>query len=335
MLGILGDSLPYQTTMRGVLARTVCVKEQIILPSFDLSPTSIAVTGATGHLGGSIANKLAIAGIPQTLIVRDAARAPKLPGAKVAVSSYADAYNSRKALEGVSQVLMVPATESPQRARLHQSFIDAASDVGVAHLTYVSFYGASPGATYALARDHWDTEQHLRASGLEYTILRSNIYADIFAALHGEDGIIRAPAGSGRLAPVARNDVADAAVAVLKGGLEYGGSTYDLTGPEALTFHEIAQTLSAFARHAVSYHPETPEEAYKSRTKHDTTAGQLTSEVSTYIAIANGELDGVSADIVRLAGHPAMTFQQYLECRWARLFLRGVNLAASSLLSQE
>jgi NAD(P)H dehydrogenase (quinone) len=68
-----------------------------------------------------------------------------------------------------------------------------------------------PTATFTLARDHWHTEQHIRASGMAYTFLRDNVYADLFRYLAGDDGVLRGPAGQGRVAGVAQDDIADVA----------------------------------------------------------------------------------------------------------------------------
>jgi uncharacterized protein YbjT (DUF2867 family) len=77
----------------------------------------------------------------------------------------------------VPTVLMVSASETPDRVDQHISFIDAAIAAGVEHLVYISFYGASPTCTFTLARDHHATEEHIRASGLRFTSLRDNLYA--------------------------------------------------------------------------------------------------------------------------------------------------------------
>jgi NAD(P)H dehydrogenase (quinone) len=85
----------------------------------------------------------------------------------------------------------------------------------VAHLVYISFYGAAPDATFTLARDHWQTEQHIRERGLTFTFLRDNLYADFIPLMPGADGVIRGPAGDGRVAAVAQDDIADVATATL------------------------------------------------------------------------------------------------------------------------
>src|SRR5690242_8985194 len=131
----------------------------------------IVVSGATGRLGGRVARRL---GVELRLLVRDPARAPQVPGAEVAVAAYDDRKALRSALRGADTVLMVSAAETPGRVAQHRNFVDAAASAGVRHLVYTSFAGASPQATFTLARDHWATEQHIRNSGLEWTFLRDN-----------------------------------------------------------------------------------------------------------------------------------------------------------------
>src|SRR4051812_14306553 len=272
----------------------------------------IGVTGSTGRLGGRIARRLADAGVPQRLLVRDPARAPQLPASTVATASYDDADAVRNALTGVSTVLMVSGAEHPDRVGQHRTFIDAAVDAGVEHLVYVSFLGAAPDSTFTLARDHWSTEQHVRARGLAATFLRDSLYADFFPMMTGEDGVIRGPAGDGRVAAVAQDDVADAAVAVLRDPAGHAGASYDLTGPEALSMEEVAQTVTAVTGRPVRYLPETLEEAYASRAGYGVPDWQVDAWVSTYTAIAAGELATVSSAVPDLTGHPARSLADVL-----------------------
>jgi NAD(P)H dehydrogenase (quinone) len=82
--------------------------------------------------------------------------------------------------------------------------IDTAVACGVQQVVYTSFFSAAPDATSTLARDHWATEQRLREAKLSVTFLRDNLYLDFFPFMIGEDGVIRGPAGRGRVASVAR-----------------------------------------------------------------------------------------------------------------------------------
>ncbi|MEU0692474.1 SDR family oxidoreductase [Streptomyces niveus] len=275
------------------------------LPPDPSADTTFAVTGSTGRLGGRVARLLAADGIAQTLIARDPARAPRLPGATAVPGAYGDRDDIVRALAGVDRVLMVSASETVDRVDQHRAFVDAAVEAGVGHLVYISFYGAAPDATFTLARDHWHTEQHIRASGVPFTFLRDNLYADFTPGLVGDDGVIRGPAGQGRAAVVAQDDIADAATAVLTHAPQHMGATYDLTGPQALTFDEIAAVLTTATGRTVTYRPETVEEAYRSRASYGAPDWQLDAWVSTYTAVAAGELDGVGDGVTRLTGRPA------------------------------
>ena len=265
----------------------------------------IVVSGATGRLGGRVARRLAAAGIPQRLLVRDPGRAPRLPGAEVAVAEYGDPDAVRRALAGAGTVLMVSGSESTDRVDRHRSFVDAAAAAGTGHLVYVSFLNAAPDATFTLARDHWATEQHIRASGLPHTFLRDSLYADFLPMMTGADGVIRGPAGDGRVALVAQDDIADVATAVLRDPGPHAGATYDLTGPAALSFAEIAALLTEVTGRPVRYHAEALDEAYASRASYGAPDWQVEAWVSTYTAVAAGELSTVSDDVLRLTGHPA------------------------------
>jgi uncharacterized protein YbjT (DUF2867 family) len=127
----------------------------------------------------------------------------------------------------------------------------------------------------------------------------------------GEDGVIRGPAGDGRAA-VAQDDIADVAVAVLLDPRRHDGRTYDLTGPEALSLAEIAQTISDVTGRPVRYHAETLEEAYASRARYGAPEWQVDAWVSTYTAIGAGEMAAVSDAVPTLAGHPATALPQLL-----------------------
>ncbi|MGY1697300.1 SDR family oxidoreductase [Geodermatophilus sp. SYSU D00814] len=273
---------------------------------------TLAVTGATGQLGGRVARRLAAAGTDQRLLVRDPARAPGLPGATAVRAPYADGDAVRAALEGVSTVFMVSASETPDRVDQHRTFVDAAVAAGVAHLVYVSFLGAAPDATFTLARDHWATEEHVRARGLPATFLRDSLYADFAPALVGEDGVLRGPAGDGRVAMVAQDDIADVAVEVLRDPAAHAGRTHDLTGPEALTLAEVAEALTAVSGRPVRYHAETVAEAYASRAGYGAPGWQVDAWVSTYTAIAAGDLAAVSPAVPELLGRPARTLAEVL-----------------------
>ena len=140
---------------------------------------------------------------------------------------------------------------------------------------------------------------------MAFVFERMSLYLDFIPLLAGEDGVIRGPAGDGHVAPVARADVADVAAAILADPSPHDGRTYDVTGGERFTLAEAA------ARLGVRYDDETVEEAYASRGRYGAPDWQVEAWVTTYEAIARGELDVVSDAVERLAGHPPRTLDHF------------------------
>lgn len=277
-----------------------------------MTEPSIAVTGATGVLGGMVARNLAEQGTPHRLLVRTPANAPRLPDTTVHTFSYGDQAASQSALAGAHTLFMVSAPESAKRLDEHRSFIDAAAAAGVAHIVYTSFAGAAPDATFTLARDHYVTEEYIKGSGMDWTFLRDAFYIDLLEHFIGDDGVIRGPAGDGRAAFVARADVARTAAGVLVNAASHNGRTYNLTGPEALTLTEVAATISRIRGRDVTFHNETIEEAYASRASSGAPDWQLDAWVSTYTAIATGSMATVSTNVEDITGERPMTLEAYL-----------------------
>jgi NAD(P)H dehydrogenase (quinone) len=272
----------------------------------------IGVTGATGAIGGGVASRLAERGLEQRLIVRDASRAPQLEGAEVVeAAGYADGESMRRAFEGVDKLLLVSAAESANRRAEHESAIDAAAAAGVRHAVYTSFLSAAPDATFTFGRDHYFAEEHIKASGMAWTFLRDSIYLDFIPLFAGEDGTIRGPAGDGRFAPVARDDVADvAAVALAEPGHE--NQSYPLIGPESLTLAEAAEIITRVTGREVRFVNETLEEARESRRPSGAPDWMIEGWVTTYSQIATGEMDEVADTVERIAGHPPITLEEFL-----------------------
>lgn len=275
---------------------------------------TLAVTGSAGGLGGRVAARLAGRGVAQRLIVREPAKAPVHEGVEIAVaSSYGVASEMRDALSGVKTLYMVSGREAPERVGEHRIAIDSAKTVGVERIVYVSFLGADPEATFTFARDHWATEEAIRASGLAFTFLRSSLYADFMPVFAGPERTIRGPGGSGRFAPVARDDLADAAVAVLTADGAHDGRTYELTGPELLTLAEVAARLSAYTGREYRYEEETVEQARESRRDLGLPDPIVEGMISSYLAIADGSLEVRTDAVAELTGHGPLTLEQCFE----------------------
>lgn len=270
----------------------------------------VAITGSTGHIGRLVADKLA--DLSPTLVVRDPARAPAISGSHVVVADYTDASNSVYALDGVDVLFMVSASENKFRRVQHRTFIEAAATAGVRHIVYTSFFGADPNAVFTLGRDHADAEAAIRGSGMQFTLLQNNFYSDLIPFFADESGVIRGPAGDGRVSALARADVADVAAQILRDPASHAGATYELTGPEALSLDEISTRAGAVIGQHLSYTRETVEEAFASRAHYGAEQWQLGAWVSTYTAIAQGKTERVTDHVALVTGHPARTIEESL-----------------------
>jgi NAD(P)H dehydrogenase (quinone) len=221
---------------------------------------TIAVTGATGQLGGLILESLRRDHPTADLVavVRDAGKAAPLADAGIAVR--VAAYDDRAALEtalvGVETLMLVSGSEVGRRVDQHRNVIDAAGAAGVGRIVYSSAPGATD-TTLVLAPEHAATEDYLTASGLGYTIGRVNWYTENYApqiAAVRETGTLVAAAGDGRVASATRRDFAEGFAALLSSD-DHRDEVLELTGDVAWTFDDLAAALSPLAGREVVYQP--------------------------------------------------------------------------------
>jgi NAD(P)H dehydrogenase (quinone) len=293
-----------------------------------MSPV-IAVTGVTGAVGGRVVERLAARGdVPLRLVVRDAARAPAVPGAEVVENpgGYADPAGFRAALDGVDTLYLVSAAEAEDRLQQHFDAVDAAVAAGVQRIVYTSFLGAKDDAVFTLVRQHAATEDRIRQSEVRATFLRHSMYADFvpfFATPEGGRAVIAAPAGEGRTSFVSRDDLADVGAAVLLDDSgRFDGQALEVTGPEALSMDDAARVLTEVTGIPTEYRPQTVEEAWATRRPSGHPDWEIEGWVTSYLAIAAGELSAVTDVVPTVTGHPARTVAQHLRSHpedWAHL----------------
>ena len=275
----------------------------------------IGMTGVTGKLGSYVADLIDQKGIASIHLARRPERAKVYASAKIRKMVYANTPEVVEALKGIDTLLMVSARENPERVKEHKDFLDAAKLAGVQHIIYTSFYGAGEKATFTLSRDHAQTEAYIKELGFTYTFLRDNFYLDFLIDLALENGEIRGPAGRGRVSAVARKDTSRVAAEILLNPKEWENQTLNLTGPEDLSMEEIVELLSKNTGKTITYVDESVEEAYESRKKWPAQTWEYDAWVSTYTAIKAGEQAGVSTDVEKVLGCPAMSLIDVLKER--------------------
>ena len=206
---------------------------------------TIAVTGATGHLGRLVIDKLK----PKTCeaivaLVRSPSSAGGL-GVAVREADYAKPATLKPALAGVDVLLFISSSEIRERAQHHHNVIEAAKAVDVKRIVYTSLLHADV-SPMSLAAEHRETEAKLKAAGIPHTILRNGWYTEnhtdsIGGALAG--GAVIGSAGNGKFSCATRADYAEAAVTALA-GTGHDGKTYELAGDHAYTLSDFAAEIS-------------------------------------------------------------------------------------------
>ena len=225
----------------------------------------ILVTGGTGTTGSDVVRGLAEAGAERVRVMtRDPARAAfaRDAGFEVVAGDFDRPETLDAALAGVEKALLLSAPD-PRQVAQQSAFIQAARRAGTRHVVKLSAIGADASAARGgIQMWHGRSEDELKASGVAYTMLQPNVFMQNLlgsARTVAEQGGIYQPLGGARVAFVDARDVAAVAVrALTEGGHE--GKTYVLTGPEALTYYEVAERLSEVVGREVRYVPVSPEQ---------------------------------------------------------------------------
>jgi uncharacterized protein YbjT (DUF2867 family) len=204
----------------------------------------ILVTGATGANGSELIRRLSAAGMPVRAMVRTR-RGGSMPGVEVVIGDFDQASSLQWALSGIERAFLV--SNSSERAETQQlGFVKVARDAGLRHIVYLSRVNADKDSTVRLLRAHGILEDAIASSGMAFTHLRPNLYMQgllRFRASILSESRFAAPMGAARVSMVDVRDIAAvAARALTEDGHE--GKTYDITGPDALTYGEAAAHLT-------------------------------------------------------------------------------------------
>lgn len=205
---------------------------------------SLVISGASGQLARSVID--ALDDPSQLILVTRDPDALDVPGAQVRHGDWERSETLEAAFAGGEKLLLISGPKVGERVPGHKAAIDAAVAAGVRSIAYTSIVNPSDSNPIAVAAEHRATEEHLRASGLGWTMLRNSIYADLqinAMQVALATGTHVTNAGDGRTSYVAREDCARAAAAVLETE-GHDGREYDITGPEALSAHDLAALFS-------------------------------------------------------------------------------------------
>ena len=267
---------------------------------------TIAVTGATGHLGRLVIGKLQNH-VPATdviALVRSPEKAAGL-GVEAREADYDRPETLGPALAGVDTLLLISANEVGKREAQHRNVIEAAKQAGVKRIVYTSLLHADR-SPLSLAGEHAATESALKASGIPFTILRNGWYTENYTgsipgALAG--GAFIGSAGDGRISSATRADYAEAAVAALTGD-GHEGKTYELAGDEAWTLGDLAAEISRQTGRTIPYR-NLPEAEYAAALAGFGLPESLAQAIAGWdVSASRGALFDDSRQLSRLIGRP-------------------------------
>ncbi|NED99181.1 SDR family oxidoreductase [Phytoactinopolyspora halotolerans] len=272
---------------------------------------TIAVTGATGHLGRLAVEALLTRGVAAGDIVA-AVRSPEKAadlsarGVQVREADYTKPDTLATAFSGVRRLLLISSSEVGQRLAQHKNAIDAAKAAGVDLIAYTSILRART-SPMKLAAEHKATEEAIEESGLTYTFLRNGWYVENYTenlAPALQFGAILGSAGDGRIAAATRADYAEAAAAVIAGE-GHENAVYELGGSVPFTMSDVAAEVSRQSGREVVYRDLPPSEYVKALVDAGLPEGFAEILADSDVNVARGHLDTDSVDLSRLIGRPS------------------------------
>lgn len=276
------------------------------------------VTGATGNVGSLVVRELQGRGISVRAFVRDPDKAAAMldDGVELVFGDFSNPESVRRALEGVEGVFLACAND-PRQVEYETGVIDAARQAGVMRIVKLSALGAEIGSPIAFWDWHGRIEEHLRASGVRFVVLRptfnmTNLLGSAEAVRH--TGSLFAPADGARVAMIDPRDIA-AVAAIALAEDTHDGKTCTLTGPEAITFERVTEELSAVAGRRVEF-VAVPDEAARQgmieQGMPEFVAGQI---VAVFGFLRRGAQDRTTDTVRALTGREPRGFAEFARDR--------------------
>lgn len=221
-----------------------------VLAAQNQDGNKIVISGASGQLAGDAIRALLLRGVKLADLVLVTRTPENLAsfssnGAQVRLGDFDKPETLEPAFAGGRALLLVSTNSDGDRVAQHTNAINAARRVGIRHIVYTSFINATTDNPALIARAHQLTEEALKRSGVQYTILRNQLYMDSLVAEAAEalkSGDLYTNGARGKWAPVARRDCAEAAAVVLTTP-GHDGKIYEITGPELINHQDLAKVI--------------------------------------------------------------------------------------------
>jgi uncharacterized protein YbjT (DUF2867 family) len=274
----------------------------------------ILITGATGTIGSFLVDQLTAQGKKLRVLTRSREKARELEtrGINAFIGDFADPETLSPALEEVEKLLLL-SSATPRQVELQGNLIEAARKAGVRHLIKLSASCAGPDLPTPIKRWHYETEQQIIRSGICYTFLRPNCFMQNtlkWANTIRDKGLFYMPIEDAVVSQVDARDIAAVAVAVLTSG-GHEGQTYEITGPEALSFEDVAAHLSSVLGEKIRYVRTSFEESCEHMIESGMEEWLAAAVTQTYRFMKDGGAAHVTDVVARLTGHEPIAFREF------------------------
>ena len=275
--------------------------------------TRVLVTGAAGNVGVGVVRGLVERGVRVRAADLDLAVVRERdPGAEPVALDFTDPATFGPALRDVQRVFLI---RPPAIARVKPTlnrFLDAAVTAGVEHVVFSSVAGAETNRVVP----HHRVEQHLFASGLRWTVLRPGFFAQNLATAYRQDivrdGRVHVPAGQGRVAFIDVRDLGEVAAIVLADPGAHEGAGYTLTGPEAVTFDDVARVLTQELGRPIRYEPASILGYLRHLGRQGLPVPQRLVQTVLHTGLRRGDAEIVDPTLGRLLGRNPHTLTEYV-----------------------
>jgi uncharacterized protein YbjT (DUF2867 family) len=276
----------------------------------------ILLTGATGRTGGKAALELAARKLAVRALVRNAdkAAALKTAGVELAIGDVDDATALAAACRGVTKVLVCLPNGQQQLAR-EKAIVDAAVRAGARHIVKVSSVEAHAHMMNPVHQTHWQSEQHIRASGVSWTMVRPTFYMQNFlgsaASIKAKNEFYFPFGEKGAAALIDSRDAGYFAAHVLATD-GHAGQSYDITSPDKKSFHQVAETMTQVLGRPIRYVPQDPVAYREFLSKFVTNEWHLNAVCDIFAEIARGYTVDVTDTYKRVTGRDAKSLVEFI-----------------------
>jgi len=276
----------------------------------------ILLTGATGKTGSATAIELSNLKVPFRALIRSEEKRDEIEalGGEVIIGSAENRETIDQAMIGIEKLLIIlPNCEN--QLEMEMQLVDSAKAEGVKQIVYMSSVEADEECTSPIPKLHWDTEVYIKDSGLQWTMIKPNFYMQNFigsAKTIVEQNKFFLPMSDGKTGMIDTRDVGKVIAKVLS---EEGheGQSYQITGPETLSFYNVAEKFSSVLKREVLY-VDMPMDAYKNiLSQFLTNQWHLDSVIDLFAGIAEGGIEYNTDTFEELIGTPPRSLEDFIE----------------------